>query len=159
MKLFNKESNLDERQEQALLKIEHNGCWLVFWGLLAVMAAQLILYGFDVKALAGEWIVFIALDIYLGCACMKNGIWDRKLRPNFKTNLIISLVAGVISGIVIFFVSLHNWPGFPVGSIASGVFSGGFTFVLCLIALQITAAEFRKKQAKMEEESEEETLE
>ena len=30
-----KNSNLDERQEQTLLRIEHNGCWLAFWGLLA----------------------------------------------------------------------------------------------------------------------------
>ena len=29
-----KKSNLDEMQEQELLKIEHNGCWLAFWGLL-----------------------------------------------------------------------------------------------------------------------------
>ena len=29
-----KKSNLDEIQEQELLKIEHNGCWLAFWGLL-----------------------------------------------------------------------------------------------------------------------------
>ena len=34
-----KKNNLDEMQEQELLKIEHNGCWLAFWGLLAVMAA------------------------------------------------------------------------------------------------------------------------
>ena len=33
----NKKSNLDERQEQGLLKIEHNGCWLAFWGLLIAM--------------------------------------------------------------------------------------------------------------------------
>ena len=26
-------SNLDELQELKLLKIEHNGCWLAFWGI------------------------------------------------------------------------------------------------------------------------------
>ena len=36
------ESNLDEMQEQKMLKIEHNGYWLGFWGLLA---AILILSG------------------------------------------------------------------------------------------------------------------
>ena len=35
-----KKSNLDEMQEQALLRIEHTGCCLVFWGLLAAMAVQ-----------------------------------------------------------------------------------------------------------------------
>ena len=34
-------SNLDELQELKLLKIEHNGCWLAFWGLLAVILTQI----------------------------------------------------------------------------------------------------------------------
>ena len=36
-----KKNNLDEMQEQELLKIEHNGCWLAFWGMLAVMAIMI----------------------------------------------------------------------------------------------------------------------
>ena len=32
-----KKSNLDEMQEQELLKVEHNGCWIAFWGLLAAI--------------------------------------------------------------------------------------------------------------------------
>lgn len=47
-------SNLDERQELKLLKIEHNGCWFAFWGLLAVMLVQLLLGNNDAKNLAGE---------------------------------------------------------------------------------------------------------
>ena len=38
-----KKSNLDEMQEQAMLKIEHNGCWFAFWGLLAAMGIQMLL--------------------------------------------------------------------------------------------------------------------
>ena len=34
MKIRKMKSNLDERQELKLLKIEHNGCWIAFWGLL-----------------------------------------------------------------------------------------------------------------------------
>ena len=40
-----KKNNLDEMQEQKLLKIEHNGCWLAFWGLFIVLIAQFIFYG------------------------------------------------------------------------------------------------------------------
>ena len=32
-----KKNNLDERQEQIMLKIEHNGFWIAFWMLLAAM--------------------------------------------------------------------------------------------------------------------------
>ena len=35
-----RKNNLDEMQEQELLKIEHNGCWLAFWGLLISMIVQ-----------------------------------------------------------------------------------------------------------------------
>ena len=55
-----KQNKLDEMQEQALLKIEHNGCWFAFWGLLVMMAAEALL-GFGVKTMAGEWIIFMAL--------------------------------------------------------------------------------------------------
>ena len=36
-----KKSRLDEMQEQKMLQIEHNGCWLAFIGLFAVILVQL----------------------------------------------------------------------------------------------------------------------
>lgn len=81
-------SNLDERQELTLLQIEHNGCWLAFWGLLLALSVQLILGNNSIGALAGEWAVFMFLALYLMIACIRNGIWDRKWKPNFKTNLL-----------------------------------------------------------------------
>ena len=38
-----KKSNLDEMQEQKLLKIEHNGFWFAFFGLFAAIMIQLAL--------------------------------------------------------------------------------------------------------------------
>lgn len=32
-----KKINLDEMQEQELLTVEHNGCWIAFWSLLAAI--------------------------------------------------------------------------------------------------------------------------
>ena len=98
-------NNLDERQELELLRIEHNGCWLAFWGLLIVMLIQL-LTGIDgARNLVGEWAVFMCLALYLTIACIKNGIWDRKLRPTFQTNLIASTIAAVITGVIWFLIS------------------------------------------------------
>lgn len=34
------ESQLDEMQEQKLLKIEHTSFWLAFWGLVAAILVQ-----------------------------------------------------------------------------------------------------------------------
>ena len=65
MKIRKMKSNLDERQELKLLKIEHNGCWIAFWGLLIVMAIQMIVGNDSIKNLAGEWVVFMSLALYL----------------------------------------------------------------------------------------------
>ena len=93
-----KKSNLDEMQEQELLKVEHNGCWIAFWGLLAAIIIQSILFGSqDCKTLAGEGIVFIVLSIYIAVACVRRGIWDRRFQMNAKTNLILSAAAALVT--------------------------------------------------------------
>ena len=64
-----KKNNLDEMQEQELLKIEHNGCWLAFWGLLAVMVIQMVM-GVPGAQMLGEWIMFMVLALYIVIACL-----------------------------------------------------------------------------------------
>ena len=102
-------SNLDERQELTLLQIEHNGCWLAFWGLLLVLSVQLLLGNNSIGALAGEWAVFMCLALYLMIACIRNGIWDRKWKPNFKTNLLFSSIGALSAGIIWAAVSYRNY--------------------------------------------------
>ncbi len=149
-----RKSNLDERQEQALLKIEHNGCWLAFWGLLIAMAAQVLIYGYDWKLIAGEWIVFLVLCLYICSSCMKEGIWDRRLKPDAKTNLIISLISGLAFGALMFFSIWKNFPDKPVGAAAGALFSGGMIFAICFGALSISAKQMKKRQEKLEREEE-----
>ena len=59
MKISRMKSNLDERQELKLLKIEHNGCWIAFWGLQIVMLIQMIVGNDSINNLAGELIQII----------------------------------------------------------------------------------------------------
>ena len=67
-----KKNNLDERQEQKLLQIEHNGCWMAFWMLLASLFVQQMIFGIgEWKYVAGEWIVFMCLALYLCISCIK----------------------------------------------------------------------------------------
>ena len=85
-------NRLDEMQEQKLLKIEHVGVWIAFWGLFAAIVIQMITGGAGaLLQIAGEITVFMLLAFYLLVACIKNGIWDRKLVPSLKTHLLISL--------------------------------------------------------------------
>ena len=146
-----RKNNLDERQEQMLLQVEHRGCWLAFWGLLIALTVQFVM-GSDFANMAGEWIVFMVLAVYLGVACARRGIWDRKFKPDTKTNLAFSAVAAVAYGGVMFVKVYHNFPDKIVGSIASGVFSAGYMFVIIFLTMSIVAKGITKKQKDLNAE-------
>ena len=141
-------------QEQELLKIEHNGCWLAFWGLLIAMIIQSFAFGsMDFRTLSGEWIVFMLLALYLAFACVRRGIWDRKLAMNTKTNLIISAVAGIATGIfnaIIVFKNFH----IPMGTAIAAVITAVITFVICFVILTVMMKQTQKRKAAMEAEPE-----
>jgi len=153
---MSKKNNLDERQEQILLKIEHNTCWLAFWLLVAAMIIQEIAFKGDWKTFTGEAIVLFIISVYLLIGCLKNGIWDRKLQPKASTNLLASLCAGLALGIVNFIVIYRNYPDKPAGSIAGAIFSGVFAFALTFILLSISARAVKKKNEELNEEPEDE---
>ena len=147
-----KKNNLDEMQEQELLKIEHNGCWLAFWLLLAALLIQTIVYGsIDFRTLAGEWIVFMGLSLYLAIACVRRGIWDRRLAMNAKTNLIFSLIAAVVVAVINAVVIFKNYQK-PVGTAAAALITALITFVLCYLILTFMMHQTRKRKAALEAE-------
>jgi len=151
-----KKSNLDERQEQILLQIEHAGCWIAYWGLLISILVQEIVYRGDFRYVLGEWIVFLALCVYVLAGCIRNGIWDRHIKPTMKNNAIASLIAAGVIFLFTFIMVNRNFPGKPVGAAAAGLAAAIVVFVLCLIALSLAKRATEKKQAQLEAESEEE---
>ena len=152
MKLFQgSKNNLDEMQEQKLLKLESRGFWLIWWALLAAMAVQLLVYGVEAyHLLLGEWAVFMLSSVYVTAACIKQGLWDRKLKPNFKTNLLMSLLAGVVSG---GFMGIYSYRSFGAAEAAFWTVAlvGGCTFVLCLLALSLSTAAYKRRRQKLDE--------
>ena len=144
-------NNLDEMQEQKLPRIEHNGCWFAFWALFISMTVQSIIFDNQIQYVIGEWIVFMCLCVYIGGACIRNGIWDRRLKANPKTNLVVSLVAGLVMA-VIMFITVYKRSGMIGGSICAGIFAGGFVFVLCLIDLAISSSMYKKRVDELEAE-------
>lgn len=147
-------NKLDERQEQKLLQIEHNGCWFAFWALVASLFIQQMIFGIgEWKYMAGEFIIFMCLALYLMFACMKNGIWDRRLEPNTNTNFVVSLVASLVFGIVISVVNYFNYHSIG-GAIAVFVVFAIFLFAAIFAALSASMALFKKKVRSMEEDFE-----
>ena len=145
-----KKSNLDEMQEQALLKIEHNGCCLAFWGLLAAMGIQMLLK-VPGKAMLGEWIVFMALCVYLLAACLRQGIWDRHLKANPKTNLVVSAVACV--AVSIFFgVLFRENASELLDYLLISAIPGVAVFILCFALMTVCSALYKKRREKLDQE-------
>lgn len=146
-----RKNNLDERQELQLLEVEHRGCWLAFWGLLIALMVQQIM-GAEAAQMAGEWIVFMILAGYLVIACAKRGIWDRRLKPDIKTNLLFSAGVSILFGAVMFATIFHMNPEYVMGSIAAGVYTAGFLFVLLFVSLSILAKIVTKRQKELDAE-------
>ena len=144
-----KRNNLDEMQEQELLKIEHNGCWLAYWGLLAVLAVQMLM-GAPGSQMLGELIFLLVLCFYIAISCLRKGIWGRRLKAGWKTNLIGSLIAAVATGIL---VTLSNpYLSEPLDYVLVAGLTGGFTFVLCFAALSVCTKLYRNRRNKLDKE-------
>ncbi len=152
-----RKSNLDEQQEQKLLKIEHNGCWFVFWALLASMLIQLLVMDDPIPAVVGEWAVFMVLCIYLMVACLRAGIWDRHLSMSWKTNLVCSLIAGVFFAAFTLAVQYLRF-GKHQGALLGAAIAGAVVTLLCFLALTLCARLVKKRQRALEEEPEDEDM-
>ncbi|MDO5401793.1 MAG: hypothetical protein Q4F17_12640 [Eubacteriales bacterium] len=149
-----KKNNLDEAQEQKMLQIEHNAYGIAFWGLLAAIVIQQLLDGGNDRSILGEIVVFLTMCFYVLIACLKNGIWDRRLRPSGRVNLIASLCSGLCVGVLWGIISYRNYHN-PLGSLLTAVCMLLSTFALTLAALSITTSIFKKRQKRLEAEMEE----
>ena len=145
-----KKSNLDEMQEQALLKIEHYGFWLAFWGLLTIMAIQALL-GVAFSSLLGEWIIFMVLCVYAVVSCLRHGLWDRNLKPNLKTNLLVSILPGLAVGVFDMLLFRENETE-PLDYLLIGAVPAIITFVLCFGVLPVCTALYKKRRQKLDQE-------
>ncbi len=150
-----KKNNLDEMQEQTLLKIEHRGFLLAFWGLLAAIYIQYAMGRNSFEYVGGETIILLIMSAYMLVASIKNGIWDRKLRPNLKTNLAVSLVTGLLLGGFWFAVSYHNYHSL-MGSLATFAMIFIFVTTMVLALLSLTAAIYKRRKQTLDMQADEE---
>lgn len=155
MKLFKKgKSQLDEMQEQKLRALESWGYWLTWGALLLSMVIQMLVYKGDAgKYLKGEWIVFMASCLFMGVGCIRLGVWSRRGVPGFKDLCLISLLAGLVTGI---FVAVYNYLSYGdlFTALITVVITGLCTFLLCLGTLAILLSAYKKRRQKLDSEGE-----
>ncbi len=145
-------NNLDEMQEQNLMKLEHNTCWLGYWLLVIAILVQLIMTG-STESVKGELVVLVILCLYLVIGCLRLGIWDRHMKANWKTNLLVSPIPGIIVGLVGVITSIRNFGYYGFSTLAL-IFALPFFFttVLTFALLSLSTAIYRKRREKLEQE-------
>ena len=146
-------NNLDEMQEQNLLHVEKNCFWGLYWMLFAAMFLQ-IFTGGGIRKIAGEAVCFFAVSIVMVVQCLRKGIWDRRLKADRRTNLMVSgVAAGVVALLqaVHYFVDPYGYCRWGIGQlVAMMLIPGILTFFCCAALLTICTAVYKKRVAKME---------
>ncbi len=146
-----RKNNLDERQELELLRIEHIGMWFVFWALFGSIVIQGLM-GAPLRQWAAEFIIFIVLSLGFAAACMYHGIWDRYLKPNLRTNLLLSLAGGVFyAAFLMAMMYFRHGCRSPLVLAAGAAIGGLFIFALCFLALTAVARVTGKRRQQLDQ--------
>lgn len=147
-----KKSNLDEMQEQKLMELEHNTCWLAYALLLVAILAQVFM-GRSFGEILGEIAVLLILCGYLIIGCLRLGIWDRSGKFSTKKNLVYSLFTGAIVGLTALIRSLVLY-GFHNLLATTAVFLIPFVIVFALTfgLISLCGVIYRKRKEKLEQE-------
>ena len=142
-------SRLDEMQELALLRIESRAYKMMTWGLIAAIAVQMALgLGREKVTWLGECAVLLAVSVYVSAASARRGIWDRHLRPDRRTNALLSLLAGAIVGIPAY-VAAWSWHR-PWGPVLAAAVLAVPTFLLTYAITSALAKYTVRRQQELE---------
>ncbi len=145
------ENNLDEMQEQKLLHIEHNMAWLAFYGLFAAILGQLLLFGPGLTHILGELLVFLGICIYMVIDCVRNGIWDRKIKPtDRKASLSVCLWFCSAFSIVMAVLVYRGTGSLPAALITFPI-SLAIMMLLCWITLSLITKLYQKRVDQLED--------
>ena len=137
-----------------MLTIESRGFWLVWSLLLAVLLGEGML-GFTMREMAGTWAVFMIGCVYIVAACLRAGLWSRRIKNNTGTNVLLSLVGAAVIG-VFTFVRMSAFDVPLAIHLACAAIAAGFTFALTLAALLLCGAAYNKRHEELEKEADKE---
>ncbi len=147
--------NLDEMQNQKLLKLEEYGFWIMFWVLLVSIIVQ-FMAGAGIKEVIGEIIAFLIGSVYLAITTLRNGLWTRSSAPSRKGNALVSIIpAAVIGALNVFKMIRGN--GFSTNAIYVTVGIIAAAYAGCFAILELFRARYKKRRSELDdiEESEE----
>lgn len=137
---------LDEREIQEMYRVEHFGLWLMYGLLCAAVLVQL-LAGAPLVQMAGEFAVVIVTSVAMVIANVRHGIWDTDSRPSMRGNAGYSLGAGVCVAVIQMAMK---------GNLMTALVTGLCTAMLVFVVLTLLMHYMQRRQAKQEEDLENE---
>ena len=148
-----KGNKIDEREKMEMYKIEHYAFWLLYWGILISILAQMIFFDANFKSIAGEWIVFVLCSLSVSIAYAKGGHYDYFTKPGLKSSLIYSASATIIyDGLIGIYIyanhHYYNLLGFAITMIIQTILIFTLTFALLLL----TGRMVNKRRSKLADE-------
>ena len=115
--------------------------------IVACALALMMMQGipFDFPLFAG--FIFMLGSAYSVLSDLRAGIWDRHLKPNTKTNAVVSVVGGA----AVLVWGLIKFAEFGAGiAVLQAVIMGVCTWVLCFALLQLSMKAYKKRHAELE---------
>ena len=150
-------NNLDEMQDQKLLKLEEYGFWVMFWALVLSIVIQLII-GSSIKEVLGEMIVLLIGSVYISVTTLKNGLWTRTSIPTRKGNALASIIpAALIGAIHIFKMTQSN--RIETRSLLITAAIAVAVYVGCFVILEVLRLAYDKRRAALDDIDENESEE
>lgn len=141
-------SQLDEMQKEKLLKINSNGMKICALGLLVVILVQWFLNG-DFSNIIGELVVYALLAGYVAIAYMFEGLWGERIKPSWKSNLLISLIVSIVIGVLLF-IREKTSPEFTIG-IPAILLRMAIGLVACFGVLSILLLVYQKRRKTLDD--------
>ena len=141
--------NLDEMQNQKLLKLEEYGFWIVFWALLVSIIVQLTA-GAGIKEVIGETVVFLIGSVYLAVTTLQNGLWTGSSVPSRKGNALVSIIPAAVIGILDVFKMIRG-NGISQSALPVTVGIMAAAYAGCFIILELFRAVSRKRRSELDD--------
>ena len=142
-------NNLDEMQDQKLLKTEEYGFWIMFWALAAAMVVQLVT-GSTLKEVAGEIAALLIGSIYIAAVSLKNGLWTRTSTPSMKGNAAASILPAVLIA-AIHVIRMIRSNSFSTGNVLITAAITAAVYVACFAVLEAFRALYKKRRAELDD--------
>ena len=144
-----KKNNLDEMQDQKLLKLEEYGFWIMFWALAAAIVIQLVT-GAALREVAGELIVLALGSVFIAAGTLKNGLWTRSSTPSLKGSAAASVVPALLIAAV-HVIRMIKTKGFTTENILVTLAFAAGAYIACFAVLEVLRHVYNKRREALDD--------